>query len=363
MMNIKKIVFCLLYLFCLPAMAERVKDLIDIQGIRSNHLVGYGLVVGLDGTGDTEVFTKQSFRNMLNRLGVTIPANIVPNIKNVAAVALHAELPAFAKPGQKIDVTVSSLGNAKSLRGGALLMAPLKGVDGNVYALAQGDLLVGGFSAEGADGSKITVNLPEVGRIPNGATVERGVPNPFAQTDMLIFNLHNPDFTTARRLAETINQAISPGVAVPVDATSVKVHVPNNIAEKVALVSVIENLEFRPGEMRARIVANSRTGTIVIGKHVTVGPAAISHGNLIVTVTEHIQVSQPQPLSRGVTTVTPQSDLNVTQTDNRMFLMRAVSLDAIVNAVNKTGAAPGDLIAILEALKQSGALNADLEVM
>lgn len=362
-MKIKYLIMCVLFILSMPSMAERIKDLVDIQGIRSNHLVGYGLVVGLDGTGDTEIFTKQSFRAMLSRLGVTIPPNIAPNIKNVAAVSLHADLPAFAKPGQKIDVTVSSLGNAKSLRGGSLLLAPLKGADGNVYAIAQGDLIVGGFSAEGADGSKITVNLPVVGRIPNGAMIERGVPSPFAQSDVLILNLHHSDFTTARRLAETINQAITPGTASPIDATSIKVHVPIQLSEKVALISAIENLEVRPGEMRARIVANSRTGTIVIGKHVTVGPAAVSHGNLIVTVTEHIQVSQPQPLSNGVTTVTPQSDVSVAQSDNRMFLLRAVSLESIVTAVNKIGAAPGDLMAILEALKESGALNADLEII
>ncbi|MBI2791126.1 MAG: flagellar basal body P-ring protein FlgI [Gammaproteobacteria bacterium] len=359
----KLILFILICTFCLPCMAERIKDLVAIQGIRSNQLVGYGLVVGLDGTGDTEAFTKQSFRSMLNNLGVTIPANIVPNIKNVAAVALHADLPAFAKPGQRIDITVSSLGNAKSLRGGSLLLAPLKGADGNVYAVAQGDLIVGGLSAEGADGSKITVNLPVVGRIPNGAIVERGVPTPFSQSDMMILNLHRSDFTTARRMAEAINTAIGPGVASTIDSTSVKVHMPLNVNDKVTLVSAIENIEFTPGENRARIVVNSRTGTIVIGKHVTVGPAAIAHGNLIVTVTEREQVSQPQPLSNGVTTITPKSDVSVSQTEGRMFLLKAVSLEAIVNAVNKVGTAPGDLMAILEALKQAGALNADLEII
>ena len=362
-MKVKYIILCLLLTLSLPSWGQRVKDIASIQGIRSNHLVGCGLVVGLDGTGDTELFTKQSFKNMLNQLGVTIPPTVVPNIKNVAAVSLHAELPAFAKPGQKIDVTISSLGNAKSLRGGSLLLAPLKGADGNVYAVAQGDLIVGGFSAEGADGSKITVNLPVVGRIPNGAMIERGVPSPFAQTDVLVFNLHQSDFTTARRLAEAINTAITPGSAVPVDATSVKVHVPVQIADKVALVSIIENLEVRPGETRARIVANSRTGTIVIGKHVTVGPAAVTHGNLIVTVTENIQVSQPEPLSLGVTAITPKSDVSVQQSDTRTFLVHATSLESIVRGINKTGAAPGDLMAILEALKQAGALNADLEII
>ncbi|MGD9592756.1 MAG: flagellar basal body P-ring protein FlgI [Candidatus Berkiella sp.] len=343
--------------------AERIKDLASIQGIRSNQLVGYGLVVGLDGTGDKESFTKQSFKSMLNNLGVTIPPNIQPNIKNVAAVALHAEIPAFAKPGQRIDVTVSSIGDAKSLRGGALLLAPLKGADGNVYAVAQGDLIVGGFAAEGADGSKITVNIPVVGRIPNGAIIERGIPTPFAHSDVMILNLIRSDFTTAIRMTDAINQAMGQGTASALDATSVKVHMPPKLSDKVAMVSLIEAIEFKPGDVRARIVANSRTGTIVIGKHVTVGPAAIAHGNLIVTVTEQLNVSQPESFSQGVTAITPKSDVAASQTDGRMFLLQAVSLETIVNAVNKVGTAPGDLMAILEALKQAGALNADLEII
>ncbi len=350
-------------IFSASIQAERIKDLVSIQGVRSNQLVGYGLVVGLDGTGDKETFTKQSFKSMLNKLGVTIPPNIQPNIKNVAAVALHAEIPAFAKPGQRIDVTVSSIGDAKSLRGGSLLLAPLKGADGNIYAVAQGDLIVGGFAAEGADGSKITVNIPVVGRIPNGAIVERGIPTPFTHSDIMILNLNNADFTTVRRMAEAINQAMGQGTASPIDATSVKVHMPPQISDKVAMVSSIEALELVPGEVRARIIANSRTGTIVIGKHVTVGPAAITHGNLIVTVTEQINVSQPQALSAGVTAITPKSDISVNQTDHRTFLLKAVSLETIVSAINKVGAAPGDLMAILEALKQAGALNADLEII
>jgi len=344
--------------------AERIKDLTVIQGIRSNQLVGYGLVVGLNGTGDSEAFTKQSFKNMLNKLGVTIPENINPNIKNVAAVALHAELPAFTKPGQRIDVTVSSLGNAKSLRGGTLLMAPLKGADGNVYAVAQGSLVVGGLSAEGEDGSKITVNVPSIGRIPNGAIVERGVPSPFTQSDVIIFNLHYSDFTTAKRLTEVINEFIGPGTATPLDASSIKVRAPCDITEKVTFVSAIENLEIVPGEMRARVVVNSRTGTIVIGKHVTVGPAAIAHGNLIVNISETQQVSQPQPLSLGVTAETVKSEVSINQPNARMFLFSSkVSLESIVTAVNKVGTAPGDLVAILEALKQAGALQADLEII
>jgi flagellar P-ring protein precursor FlgI len=363
-LTIRIFCLCLLSLCAQSVWAERIKDLASIQGIRSNQLIGYGLVVGLDGTGDTELFTKQSFKSMLNKLGVTIPNTIVPSIKNVAAVAIHAELPPFAKPGQRIDITISSIGNAKSLRGGSLLLAPLKGADGQVYAVGQGDILVGGLAAQGEDGSKITVNVPVVGRIPNGAIVERGVPSPFAHSDVVIFNLHTADFTTSKRLAETINQFMGPGTAVPLDAISVKVHVPENITDKVTFVSGLEALDFTPAETKAKIVVNSRTGTIVIGKHVTVGPAAVAHGNLIVTVSEQIQVSQPQPLSNGVTAITPKSDVNINQQDARMFLLKAgISLETIVNAVNRIGAAPSDLVAIIEALKQAGALNADLEVI
>lgn len=351
-------------LFMNVAHAERIKDIASIQGVRSNQLVGYGLVVGLNGSGDSEAFTKQSFKNMLNKLGVTIPDNINPGIKNVAAVALHADLPAFVKPGQKIDVTVSSLGNAKSLRGGVLLMAPLKGADGNVYAVAQGNLVVGGLSAEGEDGSKITVNVPSVGRIPNGAIVERSVPSPFMQTDALIYNLHYADFTTAKRLTDVINEYIGPGTASPLDASSIKVHVPCDLTDKVTFVSAVENLELVPGEMRSRVVVNSRTGTIVIGKHVTVGPAAVAHGNLVVTVSETQQVSQPQALSLGTTAETVKSEVSINQPNARVFLINAkVSLEAIVNGINRVGAAPGDLVAILEALKQAGALQADLEII
>lgn len=344
--------------------AERLKDIASIQGVRSNQLVGYGLVVGLNGTGDSESFTKQSFKSMLQNLGVTIPPNIDPSIKNVAAVALHADLPPFAKPGQKIDVTISSLGNAKSLRGGTLLLAPLKAANGKVYAIAQGSVIVGGLAAEGADGSQITVNVPVVGRIPNGASVERTIESPFAHTKHIIFNLHAPDFTTARRTADAINQLMGPHTATPVDAASIQVKAPPDIAERVTFVSALENLELTPAEMRAKIIVNSRTGTIIIGKHVRVGPAAIAHGNLTVTITENRDVSQPNPLSAGITAPIERSEVVVTQDNSRLFVLQPeVSLESIVSAMNKVGASPSDLMAILEALKQAGALHADLQII
>ena len=350
-----------------PTMAERVKDLASVAGVRSNQLLGYGIVVGLDGTGDQTTqtpFTVQSLKNMLKRYGITIPANVNPQLKNIAAVTVHANLPAFSKPGQTIDVTVSSLGNAKSLRGGSLIMTPLKGADGKIYAMAQGNLVVGGFGASGSDGSKITVNIPSVGRIPNGATVERTVRNPFASGNTIVFNLNTPDFTTATRLARAINSKIGMGTAKPIDATSIRVNAPRDTSQRVAYISILENIELRPAAASAKIIVNSRTGTIVIGSHVRVMPAAVTHGSLTVTITEKNVVSQPPPLSGGTTAVVPRSNVKIKQDKKRMFLFRpGVSLSQIVRAVNQVGAAPGDLIAILEALKQAGALRAQLIII
>ncbi|RMD79461.1 MAG: flagellar basal body P-ring protein FlgI [Gammaproteobacteria bacterium] len=349
------------------AQAERIKDVASVAGVRPNQLVGYGLVVGLDGTGDRTnqvPFTVQSLDAMLRRFGITIPPGASLQLKNVAAVAVHAELPPFAKPGQTIDVTVSSLGNAKSLRGGTLLLTPLKGVDGRVYAVAQGDLIVGGLGVEGADGSRITVNVPSVGRIPNGALVERPAPNAFAQAESIVFNLHRPDFTTARRMADAINDAIGPGTARALDAVSVQVHAPRDPGQRVAFLSVLENLTLEPGEAPARVIVSSRTGTVVIGSHVRVTAAAVSHGNLTVTITERTRVSQPAPLSRGETAKVPESSIQVDQEKAHMFLFpQGVTLSQIVEAVNRVGAAPGDLVAILEALKKAGALRAELIVL
>ncbi len=350
------------------AHADRVKDLASVAGVRSNQLVGYGLVVGLDGSGDQTSqapFTVQSLQNLLTQFGITLPPGANPQLKNVAAVAVHADLPAFAKPGQTIDVTVSSIANAKSLRGGSLLMTPLKGADGNIYAVAQGNLVVGGFGASANDGSSITVNVPSVGRIPNGASIERSVASTFGRDDFIRLNLNNADFTTAHRLAQSINNLLGGTVAEPVDAASVRVRAPATPAARIAFVSELENLEVEPGQAAARVIVNSRTGTVVIGANVRVTPAAVSHGSLVVTISESPFASQPEPFARrGNTEVLESSDITVEQQGDRMFLFEpGVSLDDIVRAVNEVGAAPGDLVAILEALKQAGALRAELVVI
>ncbi len=347
--------------------AERVKDMASVAGVRDNQLVGYGIVVGLNGTGDKTnqtKFTIQSIKAMLNQMGVQIPAGTEPKLKNVAAVMITATLPPFAKPGQKIDITASSIGDASSLRGGSLLMSPLKGADGQIYAIAQGNLIVGGFGAEANDGSRITVNHPSVGRITNGATVERMVPSNFADKNFLVLNLNTPDFTTANRMAQAIDEALGGGVASPLDGSSVRVNAPRDSSQRVAFISILENIRFNPGEASARIIINSRTGTIVIGRHVRVTEAAVSHGSLMVTISNKNAVSQPNALSEGETVVVPQSNINVVEEDSRMFLFNpGVSLDDIVRAVNGVGAAPGDLVAILEALKSAGALSAELIVI
>ena len=356
-----------LLLISAQAQAQRIKDIASIAGVRNNSLVGYGLVVGLDGTGDQTTqtqFTIQSFKTMLKQYGISLPANITPQLKNVAAVSIHAELPPFSKPGQKIDVTVSSLGNAKGLRGGSLLMTPLKGVDNKIYALAQGNLIVGGFGVSGGDGSKVTVNIPTVGRIPDGATVEREVPNPFASMKQLVLNLNRGDFTTAKRVVQAINKVLGPDSAHAMDSVSIQVLTPPTPSQKVEFASFIENLQVTPDEAPARVIVNSRTGTIVISSQVRVNPAAVSHGSLTVTIAENTDVSQPNPLAGGNTVVTPNTQINVEQADSRMFMFNpGVSLNAIVQAVNQVGAAPGDLVAILEALKQAGALTAELIVI
>ena len=359
---------CLLA-FSHPVNAERVKDLAAVAGVRSNQLVGYGLVVGLDGTGDQTSqtpFTVQSLKNMLTQFGITIPPGVNLQTKNVAAVSIHAILPPFSKPGQTIDVTVASIGNAKSLRGGSLLMSPLRGADSNIYALAQGNLLVSGFGGSGADGSRVTVNIPSAGRIPNGATVERAVASDFHTRQEIVLNLHVPDFTTSHRLASLINTSLGQGMAQAIDAVSVRIRAPVDPFQRTSFLAHLENLELEPGEVAARVIINSRTGTVVIGANVRVTPAAVSHGSLVVTISERPFASQPvAPFgTTGETVVLPDSQVDIVQEDSKMFLFQpGTSLDEIVRAVNRVGAAPGDLVAILEALKQAGALRAELIVI
>lgn len=347
------------------AQAARIKDLASVQGVRTNQLIGYGLVVGLPGTGEkNNAFSEQTFRTMLNNFGIKVSDSLKPKIKDVAPVAVHAELPPFSKPGQTIDVTVSAIGEAKSLRGGTLLQTFLKGVDGRVYALAQGSLVVGGLGAEGADGSKVVVNTPTVGRIANGATVEREVPNAFSQGDTITFNLNRSDFTTAKRMTDVINGLVGPDTARALDATSVEVYAPRDPSQRVTYLATLENLEVDPADEGAKIIVNSRTGTIVIGNQVRLRPAAITHGGLTVTISEQQQVSQPNALAGGNTTVTNNSNINVQQQDSRMFkLDTGNTLDDLVRAINQVGVAPGDLMAILEALQQAGAIQGQLVII
>ncbi len=364
---VKLIIFLILVGFLGNVWAERVKDVTTIKGVRNNPLVGYGLIVGLDGSGDQTSqapFTVQSLKNFLSQYGITLPPDVNPKVKNIAAVSVHADLPPFAKIGQTIDVTVSSLGNAKSLRGGSLLMTPLKGADGNIYVLAQGNLIVGGLGVDGADGSSITINVPSVGRIPGGGSIEREIESPFASSEKVTLHLKRPDFTTAKRLSDIINQVLGPGSARALDSVEISINAPRDISQRVGFVSFIENLEFQPGEAPARVIVNSRSGTVVIGNHVKVYAAAVSHGNLTVTITNTVVVDQPGAFSDGTTTENVQSDIEVTAGDKRMFRFpKGVTLSEIVRAVNQVGASPGDLVAILESLKQVGALSAELIVI
>jgi len=350
-----------------PVRAERIKDIATVAGVRGNQLIGYGLVTGLDGTGDQTSqtpFTIQAVKNMLAQLGVLVPDNVNPQLRNVAAVTVQATLPPFAKPGQTIDITVSSLGNAQSLRGGSLLLSPLRGADGEIYALAQGNLVVGGFGISGDDGSRVSVNVPSTGRVPNGATVERMVPSALGTAEALVLNLNTPDFTTAARLTDSINVSLGAGTAATIDAVSIRVRAPAGESERVAYLSHIENLDVEPAAAAAKVIVNSRTGTVVIGANVRVTPAAVAHGSLVVRITETALVSQPNAFARGNTVVVGQSDIDVDQGSSRMFMFEpGTSLNDIVEAVNQVGAAPGDLVAILEALREAGALRAQLIVI
>ncbi|WP_261882728.1 flagellar basal body P-ring protein FlgI [Vibrio pelagius] len=363
MKKLALVLFGMLFL-ATTAHAARIKDVAKVAGVRSNQLVGYGLVTGLPGTGETTPFTDQTFNAMLQNFGIQLPPGTKPKTKNVAAVIVTAELPAFSKQGQTVDVTVSSIGSAKSLRGGTLLQTFLKGLDGQVYAVAQGNLVVSGFSAQGNDGSKIVGNNPNVGIISSGATVEQEIPTPFGRGDYITFNLIESDFTTAQRMADAVNNFLGPQMASAVDATSVRVRAPREISQRVAFLSAIENVEFDPAEGSAKIIVNSRTGTIVVGKHVRLRSAAVTHGGMTVAIKENLSVSQPNGFSGGQTVVVPDSDIEVTEGDGKMFKFEpGLTLDDLVRAVNEVGAAPSDLMAILQALKQAGAIEGQLIII
>ncbi len=360
----KKLTLLLMILVTASANAARIKDVAQVAGVRSNQLVGYGLVTGLPGTGESTPFSDQSFNAMLQNFGIQLPPGTKPKTKNVAAVIVTAELLPFSKQGQTIDITVSSIGSAKSLRGGTLMQTFLKGLDGQVYAVAQGNLVVSGFSASGADGSKVVGNNPTVGMISGGAIVEREVPTPFGRGDYITFNLLQSDFTTAQRLADAVNNFLGPQMASAVDAASVRVRAPRDVSQRVAFLSAIENLEFDPAEGSAKIIVNSRTGTIVVGQHVRLKSAAVTHGGMTVAIKENLNVSQPNAFSGGQTVVVPDSTIEIEEKQGKMFKLEpGVTLDDLVRAVNEVGAAPSDLMAILQALKQAGAIEGQLIII
>ncbi len=348
------------------AAAVRIKEVASVQGVRSNPLVGYGLVVGLDGTGDQTTqtpFTTQSLNAMLQQLGVTVPPGTSMQLRNVAAVLVTAQLPPFAQPGQVIDVNVSSLGNAKSLRGGTLIVTPLKGADGQVYALAQGNLIVGGAGAA-ANGSKVQINHLSAGRVPEGATVERAVPTSLQLGSDITLGLSANDFNTARAVAQAINRAKGAGTADAMDGRSVRVRVPAAGGERVAFLADIENLPLELAKPAARIVLNARTGSVVMNDAVTLGPCAVAHGNLTVTINTTPQVSQPNALAGGNTVQADKSDIAINQQGGALIQMPAgAKLADVVKALNVMGATPMDLLAILQAMKSAGALNAEIEVI
>ena len=356
--------FAALGIAATPAHADRIKDLGQWQGLRSNQLTGYGIVVGLSGTGDDSLeYATQAMKGVASRFGLQIPAGVNPATKNAAAVLVTADLPAFAKPGQVLDITVSALGKAKSLRGGTLIMAPLYGADGQVYAMAQGNLAVGGLGATAADGSNVIVNVPTAGRIPNGATVEKSVDAGFATSPTINFNLGEADLTTVQRVAAAINQVMGAGHAQAIDAATVAIQAPPGAQARTMLMAQLEDLVVDPADAAARVVVNARTGTVVINGAVRIAPAAVSHGKLTVKVDEKPQVSQPAPFSQGQTAIVPNSAISVDEKSSPMFLTGGSSLSDIVKAVNAIGASPADLVAILEALKQAGAMKADLIIL
>ena len=355
------------------AMGERIKDISSVAGVRSNQLVGYGIVVGLAGTGDgNSGLTLQSMQAMVSRFGLVTDVSGL-NAKNAAAVMVTADLPPFLKPGQAIDITASTMGGANSLRGGTLLMTPLLGADGETYAIAQGNLVVGGLGVQGADQSSLVVNVPTVGRVPRGASVERMVPSSFLETPHLVLNLHKGDFTTAANMAEAINGIFGPDVAVPLDANSIRVRAPQDPSQRVSFFSLLENVEVTQAEPPARVIINSRTGTVVIGGNVRVTPAAVTHGSMTVRVNEDFNVDQGQTVvTNGDQTivadnepvVTPDTAIEVEAQPARAFIFdTGVSLSSLVDAINAVGASASDLVAILEALREAGALRAEIVVI
>ena len=350
-----------------PAMAERIKDLATIQGVRSNHLIGYGLVVGLDGTGDQvrqTPFTQQSLTNMLSQLGVTVPQGTNMQVRNVAAVMVTANLPAFAQPGQSVDVVVSAMGNAKSLRGGTLLMTPLKGANGQVYAIAQGNILVGGAGAE-AGGSSVQVNQLNGGIISNGAVIERSVPTTYARDGIIRLELNHTDFGSTQAVVAALNQRFGPGTAMSTDARVVQLRAPVDPAMQSAFLSQVENVDVRLPPARAKVVINARTGTVVMNRTVTIEEAAIAYGNLSVVISRGMDVNQPDtPFAGGQTVVTPTTDIELrTDQGSLQRVATSANLSDVVRALNALGATPQDLLAILQNLKSAGALRADLEII
>jgi flagellar P-ring protein precursor FlgI len=371
----KTVLMALAFATAMPAWADRVKDLATVAAQRSNQLIGFGLVVGLQGTGDdaSVPFTTQSMKAMLAQMGVRIDGPLSDfeqaasasriDIKNAAAVMVTADLPGFAKPGQRIDVNVSAIGKATNLRGGNLILTAMRGVDGEIYALAQGALTATGIDAAAA-GSKVAIGVPTAGRIPSGAIVERMVETPFEKSEFLVLNLRDNDFSTSSAIVSAINSKFGPDVAQAVDGTSISVRAPENLNQRVAFMGMLENIEVTPAEPNARVVINSRTGTVVINRAVRVTAAAVSHGTISVAITATNEVSQPTTLSQGQTVEVQNADIAVTEPKNPMFLFKpGVDLRDIVDAVNQVGASPSALIAILEALKSSGSLRAELVII
>jgi flagellar P-ring protein precursor FlgI len=364
--------FKLLLLLCLlwaqlgvPARADRLRDIASLQGVRPNQLIGYGLVVGLDGSGDQTTqtpFTTQSLTNMLLQLGVTLPPGLNLQLRNVAAVMVTAVLPPFARPGQLLDVTVSSLGNARSLRGGTLLLTPLRGADGQIYAMAQGNVAVSGAGASAA-GSKVQINHLSAGRVPDGATVEKGVPSAVMEGDTVNYELSATDFSTARSVAEAINHEIGEPVAQALDGRLISVRAPTTPNDRIAFLSRVENLQIESTPPSARIIINARTGSVVMNQMVTLDPCAVAHGNLSVTVNATPVVSQPNPLGQGQTVVAEKAEVQIRQEGGQLAIMKGAKLEEVVKALNSLGATPQDLLAILQAMKSAGALKAELEII